>query len=83
MQNFAESQLKKCIPKSKIHVVERDDYKEYYDDVARTADVMKMLDVIADLFFEATKIELDEPFEYRKYKYTIIDDKTFVKEKEI
>lgn len=82
MQNYAESQLNKGLSKSKIHLVKPDDHKEYYEKLAQIADVEKIPDVYTKMFVDTVKNWQKNPFEYSKYKYIIINDKLFIKERE-
>lgn len=55
--------------------------KEYFDDLAETADIINLPPVVSAMHYEARFAMMEMPTEYRKYKYTIIDEKTFNKEK--
>lgn len=55
--------------------------KQYYHELANTADIDGIPDVLADIHVDSDEILESAPFEFRKYKYTVIDDKTFIREK--
>lgn len=56
--------------------------KEYFNDLAQTGEVEAIPEVMADMHFDSRATMKKAPSQFRKYKYTIIDDKTFTKEKE-
>lgn len=55
--------------------------KDYFKQLSETADIDNIPDVIAAMHFDSRATLVREPAEFRKYKYIIIDDKTFIKEK--
>lgn len=55
--------------------------KEYFKQLADAAGVENIPDVMADMHFDSRSTMARAPSQFRKYKYTIIDDKTFTKEK--
>ncbi|XP_031629912.1 senecionine N-oxygenase-like isoform X2 [Contarinia nasturtii] len=79
LQDFVEDRQKKGIPKSRYYHIGLLD-KEYYEKVAQTADITKIPDVYLAICKDLFQ---SDPFRYREYKYTIIDDKTFKKEREV
>ncbi|XP_031618998.1 senecionine N-oxygenase-like [Contarinia nasturtii] len=83
MQDFAESQQKKGHYKSRIHIVGIDDSKEYYGQVSQAADLAKILDVYPNIASDSMKTSMNNPFGFREFKYTIIDDETFEKKREV
>lgn len=56
--------------------------KEYFKQLADTAEVEEIPEVLADMHFDSRATMKSAPSQFRKYKYIIIDDKTFTKEKE-
>lgn len=69
----------KGLPKRRTHRLKSAD--EYFKQLADTGDIQGMLEVFLNVDIENYNTSLREPTEYRKYKYTLIDDKTFIKEK--
>lgn len=55
---------------------------EYYEQVARSADIKKIPEVYSYILLDSLACKRDDPFGYRKNKYTIIDDEIFVKDRE-
>lgn len=55
--------------------------KEYFNQLAEIADIENVPEVMSEIHFNARTTMLREPSQYQKFKYTIIDDKTFTKEK--
>lgn len=55
--------------------------KEYFNQLAQMADIENIPKVMSDMHFTARTTMLKEPQQYQNYKYTIIDDKTFIREK--
>ena len=55
--------------------------KEYYNQLAQMADIENIPEVMSDMHFAARTTMLQEPEQYQNYKYTIINDKTFIREK--
>lgn len=55
--------------------------KEYFTQLSETAEIENIPDVIAAMHFDSRTTMVREPAGFRKYKYTILDDKTFTKEK--
>ncbi|XP_031630089.1 senecionine N-oxygenase-like [Contarinia nasturtii] len=80
MQDYANSQQKKG---AQLNFILFNDYKEYFESVARAADVEKILDVYISMVMDAAKAIHADPLGFREYKYTIIDDETFIKEREV
>lgn len=54
--------------------------REYYKQLTDTAEIENFPDVILSLTDENARLLREEPTEFRKYKYTVIDDKTFKRE---
>ncbi|XP_031617452.1 senecionine N-oxygenase-like [Contarinia nasturtii] len=81
MLNFTEAQQKKDVSKFDYNLLGPN--KEYYEKMAQTADITKITDVYMNIYSDAYPSPDEDPFGYRQYKYTIIDDKTFIKEKEV
>ncbi|XP_031638724.1 senecionine N-oxygenase-like [Contarinia nasturtii] len=55
--------------------------KEYFKQLSEIADIDNIPSVMADMHYDARATILKDPAEFRKYKYTIIDDNTFTKER--
>lgn len=55
--------------------------KQYYHELADTAEIEGIPDVLADIHVDSDAILESSPFEFRKYKYTVLDDKSFIREK--
>lgn len=55
--------------------------KEYYKQLSETAEIENIPDVLAAMHFDSRASMARAPAEFRKYKYIIVDDKTFIKEK--
>lgn len=55
--------------------------KEYHRRLSEIAEIENIPDVMAGMHFDSVAFSRKAPSEFRKYKYTIIDDKTFIKEK--
>lgn len=80
MWNKAKIQWDKGYTKRETHQL-GPEQMEYFTDLAETGDVVNMPPVLAAMHADATAAMFGMPTEYRKYKYTIIDDQTFKKEK--
>lgn len=70
----------KGYPKAKTHDVAVDQ-KEYQKQLSELADTKDLPHVFYDMFFDIIDGLTNNPTGFRKYKYTIIDDNTYVKEK--
>lgn len=57
--------------------------KDYYQQLAETAGIENLPDVLAAMHLDSRQTMARDPTQYRKYRYTIIDDKTFKKERYI
>lgn len=55
--------------------------KEYLTQLSEIAGLPKIPDVLLDIGLDSIKSSKDEPLQFRKYKYIIVDDNTFRKEK--
>lgn len=55
--------------------------KEYFKQLSEIAGIENVPEVIAAMHSDSRATMVREPANFRKYKYTIIDDKTFTKEK--
>ncbi|XP_031627928.1 senecionine N-oxygenase-like [Contarinia nasturtii] len=69
------------VPKSKTHLIGLMNFKQYYEEFARIADIAKIPDIIQTLFHDAIMNIFQDPVGYRNYKYIIKGDK-YEKEKE-
>lgn len=59
----------------------RDEQHDYMNELSTVAEIDKIPDVIFYMGIDTSKSRDREPYEFRKYKYVMIDDKTFRKEK--
>lgn len=57
--------------------------KEYYRQLAAVGDIENLPDVLAAMHFDSRQTMAKDPINYRKYRYHIVDDKTFTKERYI
>lgn len=55
--------------------------KEYFRQLSETAGIENIPDVLADMHTDSRATMQRAPSQFRKYKYFIIDDKSFTKEK--
>lgn len=53
--------------------------KEYYNQLAETADIENIPNVMSVMHRDSSLGLLNSPSQFRKYKYTIIDDNSFSK----
>lgn len=67
--------------KHQTHILAKEQ-QEYFDQLAQTADIEALPPVLAAIHFNNGAALRNDPDGFRKYKYTIIDDKTFKKEPE-
>lgn len=56
--------------------------KDYFNELAETADIEPIPEVMADMHYDSRETMKKGPSQFRKFKYIIIDDKTFTKERE-
>lgn len=54
---------------------------DYYQQLAETAGVENIPDVLPKMHFDSRQTMIREPSQFRKYKYIIVDEKTFRKER--
>lgn len=76
MMKDVEAQKTKKLPFSSLP-----DQKEYVKELAEMAEIKIVPDVMLAMGYETVEARNMAPYEFRKYKYFIIDDKTFKKEK--
>lgn len=76
----AQQQWNKGYPKSKTHDIARDQ-KAYQQQLSDLADIKNLPDVFFAMYFDVSNGLHNQPTQFRKFKYTIIDDKTFVKKR--
>lgn len=57
--------------------------KEYYRQLAEIAEIDNLPDVLAAMHLDSRQTMARDPLNYRKYRYHIVDDKTFTKERYI
>lgn len=55
--------------------------REYFEELSKTAEVDGIPEVVPAMHLDSRNASRVEPFEYRKYHYTVIDNETFRKEK--
>lgn len=55
--------------------------KDYYRQLSETGDIENLPDVLSAIFLDHFVTVGKEPSDFRKYRYTIQDEKTFSKEK--
>lgn len=67
--------------KHETHILAKEQ-QEYFDQLAQTANIEPLPPVLAAIHFNSVAALHDDPDGFRKYKYTIIDDKTFKRELE-
>lgn len=67
-------------PKHKTHLLFPNERK-YFDQLSALADIENVPTVLDDIAMDQVKDFRGQPTEFRKYKYTIIDDKTYTKVK--
>lgn len=72
-------QWNKGYPKHKTHYLGVEQ-REYFNQLADIADIKNLPLVYSAMHFDASTGLRDQPTQFRKYKYTIIDDKTYAKE---
>lgn len=53
--------------------------REYFDQLATVADIENIPQVYVKMHFDTRATMMREPAHFRKYRYDIIDDKTFTK----
>lgn len=73
-------QWNKGYPKSKTHDIARDQ-KEYQKQLSELAGIKNLPDVFYDLYFDVSDGLQNNPTQFRKFNYIIIDDKTFIKKR--
>lgn len=78
--NEARKQWNKGYPKAKTHDIARDQ-KEYQRQLSELAGIKNLPEVFYDMYFDVSKGLNDQPTQFRKFRYTIIDDHTFIKQK--
>lgn len=76
----AERLWKKGYPRERTHDVARDQ-KVYQKQLSDLAGIKNLPDVFYDMYFDIYTGLTENPSGFRKYRYTIIDDHTFVKER--
>lgn len=84
MHDTEEAQQKKGLPKRKFQSISSlDEFKDLSIDIAHTADIAEIPDVELNICIDVGKRFYGAELDYREYKYTIIDDETFVREREV
>lgn len=66
--------------KHRSHCLAREQ-KDYYRQLSETGDIENLPDVLSAIFLDHFATVGKEPSDFRKYRYTIQDEKTFSKEK--
>lgn len=78
----ADINKKMGYPLSDTHVLGHD-HRDYYLELAEKANIDNVPDAYADIFTETLRSLIDEPMDFRKYKYSINENnQTFTREKE-
>lgn len=54
---------------------------DYYRQLSETADIENLPDVLSSIFVDHFLTVGKEPADFRKYRYVILDERTFLKEK--
>lgn len=70
----------KGYPKHKTHYLGQEQ-REYFNQLSELAEIKNLPLVFSSMHYDASSGLRDHPTEFRKYNYTIIDEKTFKKEK--
>lgn len=70
----------KGYPKRKTHYLGQEQ-REYFNQLSELAEIKNLPLVFTAMHYDASSGLRDNPTQFRKYKYTIIDEKTFKKEK--
>lgn len=70
----------KGYPKAKTHDIARDQM-EYQKQLSELADIKNLPDVFYAMYFDVSSGLRDHPTQFRKFRYTILDDHTFIKQK--
>lgn len=75
----AKKLWKKGYPKRKTHSVTQMQ-KEYFNQLSVLADIENVPGILVSLALESAKKRDEAPTEYRNYKYTVVDERTFTRE---
>lgn len=67
-------------PKSQTHSVSPIQ-QEYFDQLSDSADIDHVPNILVTLALDATKRRSENPMGFRDFKFTIIDNKTYIREK--
>lgn len=73
-----DQHLKRGFRKKEIHILGLE-HNEYYKELADTAKIENIPNVISDIFSDALKSLTSDPFEYRKNKYIIKGENIAIK----
>lgn len=76
----AYQQWNKGYPKAKTHDIARDQEK-YQKELSELAGIKNLPDVFYTMFFDVYDGLINNPTQFRKYRYTIIDDENYIKKK--
>lgn len=57
------------------------EHPEYFEQLRKFANVEGLPEILSSIYFDNMETRTREPFTYRKYYYTIIDNKRFNKTK--
>lgn len=79
-QDEAIQQWNKGYPKAKTHDIARDQ-KVYQQQLSELAGIKNLPDVFYSMYFDVADGLINNPTQFRKYRYIIIDDKTFTKKR--
>ncbi|XP_037041724.1 senecionine N-oxygenase-like isoform X2 [Bradysia coprophila] len=73
-----EAHWKQGYPKRKTHLLYPMDRK-YFDQLSNLTDIENVPDILDAIAMDQINDLIERPTEFRKYKFTIIDDKTYTK----
>lgn len=73
-------QWNKGYPKWKTHDIARDQ-KVYQQELSELAGIKNLPDVFYAMYFDVADGLINSPTQFRKFRYIIVDDKTFIKKK--
>lgn len=84
MHDYEEAQQKKGLSKRKRHRLSSiDEFPKHFEDLARIANVTKIPNVYSNMYIDSGTRFFAGEYDYREYRYTVVDDETFIREKEV
>lgn len=78
MQTQAQIHWNKGYSKNKTHYLGWEQ-REYCNQISETAEIKNMPEVLLSVFEDHLETVKREPYTFRKYRYLIVDEKTFEK----